>query len=102
MIIWQDEETGAIYQSETELLGLTPLGRKILCFFLQHPEKYLTKDEIIASAWGQTNGVSDDALYQQITGLRKALTDGHSHIKTWRGLPGGYRFHALAKNSSSL
>ena len=95
MIIWQDHETGAIYQSNNELASLTPLGRKLLCFFLQNSDKYLTKEEIIASVWGETLGVSDDALYQQITGLRRTLKNGHAHIQTWRGMPGGYRFHAL-------
>lgn len=97
--IWQDALTGEIYQGEQPLLQLAPKQRATLECFINNPNVYLTKTEIIDCVWPDTilrEGVSDGALYQQIRLLRRRLQQyapKHAYIETWRGSPeGGYRF----------
>ena len=97
-IIWHHTCTGEYLIKTTPIERLSPIQRRLLSFLLRNEGVYLTKTRIINGAWPDgtaRSGVSDDALFQQISALRKLLRNYSSHtfIVTWRGIPeGGYRF----------
>jgi hypothetical protein len=97
--IWLEEKTGDVYQGQTAVANLSPREREILRFFLQHPRQRLTYTAIIEAAWPDdvlVEGVTTEALYQSIRGVRKAIEPNPSkpvYIINWRGQPeGGYQF----------
>jgi DNA-binding winged helix-turn-helix (wHTH) protein/predicted ATPase len=57
-----------------QLLDLTPKVFAILRHFVEHPERLLTKDELLDAVWGDT-AVSEAALTSCIRDLRRALAD---------------------------
>jgi predicted ATPase/DNA-binding winged helix-turn-helix (wHTH) protein len=57
-----------------ERLELTPKAFAVLRHLVEHPEHLITKDELLAAAWGDTV-VSEAALTSCIRDLRKALDD---------------------------
>src|SRR5688572_27828127 len=56
------------------LLDLTPKVFAILRHFVEHPERLVTKDELLATVWADTV-VSEAALTSCIRDLRRALAD---------------------------
>ncbi|KAA3665125.1 MAG: winged helix family transcriptional regulator [Chloroflexi bacterium] len=97
-IVWHHTQTGEFLMNTQPIEGLSPIQRRILGYLLEHQGVYLTKTVIINAAWPDDisrAGVSDDALFQQISALRKVLRQysSQSFVVTWRGIPeGGYRF----------
>lgn len=97
--IWLAENTGDVYQGRTVVANLSPREREILRVFLQHPRQRLTYTAIIEAAWPDdvlVEGVTTEALYQSIRGVRKAIEPNPSqpvYVINWRGQPeGGYQF----------
>ena len=102
--IWLDEETEEAYQDKTPIQTLTPLERGVLHFLLRHPRIRHTKSDLIINAWPDdinTEGVTDDSLYQVIGGLRRKIEPNPtkpSYLLNWRGTPeGGYQFFPEGK-----
>lgn len=99
--IWMDKETGEIYQGQTLLNALlTPLEREVLNYFLTKPRLGHSKTDIIVNAWPdelRQKGVTDDSLYQIISGIRKKIEPNPSkplYLLNWRGWPeSGYQFY---------
>ena len=98
--IQKDARSGEIYQGQTLITPkLTPLEGSVLDFFLEKPHIRHTKSYIIANAWPSDidkQGVTDESLYQVVSGLRKKIEPGvkPSYILNWRGWPeGGYQFY---------
>ena len=95
--LWLHPKTGAFFVGKEEVQQLSPLQRRLLEVFLDHPNIYLTKTKIIEAAWPEEDcrsGVSDAALQRQISSLRQLLEkySEEEFIRTWRGIPeGGYR-----------
>lgn len=95
--LWLHPITGTFFVGAQEVAKLSPLQRRLLEVFLENPNKYLTKTEIIEAAWPEEVariGVSDAALQRQISSLRRLLEaySEQQFIITWRGIPeGGYR-----------
>ena len=56
------------------LLDLTPKAFAVLRHFVEHPERVVTKDDLLAAVWGDTV-VSEAALTSCIRDLRRALAD---------------------------
>lgn len=56
------------------LLQLTPRAFAVLCHLIEHPERLVTKDSLLATVWRDTV-VSDAALASCIRDLRRALDD---------------------------
>ena len=102
-------DTGKIYHQETNdviLQGrrsleqaLTPQDRKLLLFFLKHPQKVLRKDEIALALWPEAEvldrdrGIDDARLQKAVSQLRQVVEKGvetPTYIKTIHGV--GYRF----------
>ncbi|MCI0575510.1 MAG: winged helix-turn-helix domain-containing protein [Chloroflexi bacterium] len=97
--IWLDHNTGELYQGKVVLSGLAPLEKSVLSFFVQHPRRQHTHNDIIEAAWPddvQLEGVSTETLYQVIRGLRKKIEPNPGkpvYIINWRGQrKGGYQF----------
>ncbi len=97
--IWQDAQTGELYQGQTLLAELTGLERAMLAFLLKQPRLSHTKTDLIFNAWPddlRQQGVSDNSLYQVISNLRRQIEPNPSrpaYLVTWRGKPeGGYQF----------
>ena len=56
------------------LLDLTPKAFATLRHFVEHPERLITKDDLLAAVWGDTV-VSEAAISSCIRDLRRALAD---------------------------
>ena len=96
--LWLDEQADTIFQGETPVENLAPLESALLHHLLQHPYTRHTHTELIEAAWPEDTlreGVSTEALYQVVRGLRRKVEPTPSkprYIINWRGTPeGGYR-----------
>ena len=76
--------------------NLTSLEFKLLKFMIQNPDKILQREEIISTVWGEmktTQGVTDQALDQLMSRLRKKIEDDPNspiHLLTIKGR--GFKF----------
>lgn len=74
--VWQDENTGLIYQGQ-RCLHLAPLEHSLMVFFLANPEVVHSRNQLISKMWpddkGQDTGLREDGLYQLIAGLRRRI-----------------------------
>jgi len=78
-----------------QAIDLTPHALTLLAYFVQHPGRLVTKDELMQAVWHDTV-VSDDALYTVMREVRRVLRDDPHKphfIKTVHRE--GYRFLAL-------
>src|ERR1043166_7675756 len=76
------------------LVRLEPQVFDVLAYLVQHPDRTVTKEELLAQLWPQPF-VADDALTQCVARVRKALGDTgqtQRYIQTVRRR--GYRFIA--------
>jgi two-component system phosphate regulon response regulator PhoB len=75
-----------------KLLKLPPAEFQLLMFFMHHPERVYSRQQLIDHVWGSTSQVEERTIDVHIRRLRMALEpSGHSVlIQTVRG--SGYRF----------
>ena len=99
--IWYDAATGLLYQGKDLLDGLTPLEHSLLTYLAHHPRTRHTHTDLIEAVWPEDTireGVSTEALYQVVRGLRRKIEPSPSrprYIVNWRGTPeGGYQCFA--------
>ncbi len=88
-----ERRTGRLSRSDAEI-HLTPRAANVLRCLIAHPGEVVSKDELFAQVWKDVN-VTDDALLQVVSALRKALGDDPrrpEYIQTVTGE--GYRFIA--------
>jgi len=74
---------------------LTPLEFKLLSVFVQHPNRVLSRDELLNLVWGDPYGVSGDQVKLYVGYLRRKLVPDDpatAPIETLRGF--GYRYRA--------
>ena len=73
-------------------LEMGPTEFKLLHFFMTHPERVYSREQLLNYVWGENVYVEDRTVDVHIRRLRKALeADGHDKmIQTVRGM--GYRF----------
>ena len=73
-------------------LEMGPTEFKLLHFFMTHPERVYSREQLLNYVWGENGYVEDRTVDVHIRRLRKALeADGHDKmIQTVRGT--GYRF----------
>jgi len=97
--IWLDDSRDILYQGSTVLKDLTPLENGLLIFLVRHTQVRHTYTELIDAVWPEDvskEGVSTEALYQLVRGLRRKIEPDPSqprYLINWRGSPeGGYRF----------
>lgn len=80
--LWRDEE----------LVALRPKTFAILRYLVEHPNRLVTKEEMLRAVWGDTL-VSEDGLRDYLREIRQALCDDANaprFVETVRGR--GYRF----------
>ncbi|HET7757964.1 MAG TPA: winged helix-turn-helix domain-containing protein, partial [Steroidobacteraceae bacterium] len=75
-------------------LGLGPTEYRMLEFFMTHPERVYTRDQLLDRIWGGNVYVEERTIDVHIRRLRKALEEfGYDRfVQTVRG--SGYRFSA--------
>ena len=80
--------------SETTPLEMGPTEYKLLHFFMTHPERVYSREQLLNHVWGTNVYVEDRTVDVHIRRLRKALEiSGHDRmVQTVRGT--GYRFSA--------
>jgi hypothetical protein len=97
--IWLRPTDDAILSGSDSLEAeLTAQDRKLLLFFLENPQKILSKDDIAMALWpeeeiiGAERGIDDARLQKAVSQLRGVLEkeDTARYIHTVRGT--GYRF----------
>lgn len=75
-----------------EVVQLTPIEYKMLLFFMRHPNRTYTREQLIKHIWGQTTYIDDRTVDAQVRRLRDKLKQYKQQdlIKTIRGT--GYQF----------
>ena len=75
-----------------QAIEIGPTEFKLLHFFMTHPERVYSREQLLDNVWGMNVYVEDRTVDVHIRRLRKALTpSGHEqYIQTVRGA--GYRF----------
>jgi DNA-binding response OmpR family regulator len=76
-----------------QVIALAPREFALLQFFLSHPDRVFTTDEIVERVWGSEFVGEPQVLYVQIRSLREKLERDPSHpthLRTLRGV--GYKF----------
>lgn len=78
--------------TETNPLEMGPTEFKLLHFFMTHPERVYSREQLLNNVWGTNVYVEDRTVDVHIRRLRKALENsGHDKmVQTVRGT--GYRF----------
>ncbi|MDM5053641.1 phosphate regulon transcriptional regulator PhoB [Aeromonas dhakensis] len=78
--------------SEEKALDMGPTEFKLLHFFMTHPERVYSREQLLNNVWGTNVYVEDRTVDVHIRRLRKAIEEtGHDRlIQTVRGA--GYRF----------
>lgn len=73
-------------------LRLGPLEYRLLCFFLRHPDRVYSRDELLSYVWGEHAYIDERTVDVHIRRLRRNLTHKNHHklIQTVHG--SGYRF----------
>ncbi len=74
-----------------EQLELGPTEFKLLKFFMQHPERVYSREQILDAVWGQNVYIEERTVDVHVQRLRKALASSgvDQYIQTVRGT--GYR-----------
>ncbi len=75
-----------------ETVKLGPTEFRLLHFFMTHPERVYSRDQLLDQVWGNQVYIEDRTVDVHIRRLRKALApfDYDRHVQTVRG--SGYRF----------
>jgi len=80
-------------------VALSPKGFEVLIYLVSNPGRVIGKEELLTAIW-PGSFVEESSLSQQISLLRKALTDKSSYIVT---IPGrGYQFTGSVQAESSM
>lgn len=77
---------------DAEALEMGPTEFKLLHFFMTHPERVYSREQLLNNVWGTNVYVEDRTVDVHIRRLRKALSDHDYLVQTVRGA--GYRFSA--------
>lgn len=82
--------------SNDDAIDMGPTEFKLLHFFMTHPERVYSREQLLDNVWGTNVYVEDRTVDVHIRRLRKAISNnGHdAMIQTVRG--SGYRFSAKA------
>lgn len=82
--------------SDGKPVALGPTEFRLLAFFMSHPDRVYTREQLLDRIWGQNVYVEERTVDVHIRRLRKALSPhGHDNmIQTVRG--SGYRFSQQA------
>ncbi len=84
-----DAQAQRAYIQDTEIT-LSPLEFRLLQYFMGHPERAFSREQLLDQVWGADAYVEDRTVDVHIRRLRKALGEHGQMIETVRGT--GYRF----------
>ncbi len=88
-----DTSTASLRRGGQEV-PLPPKAFQVLAYLIEHRQQVVSKQELVEALWKDTF-VTDDALVQAITAVRKALGDDAEHPRYIRTKPRlGYQFIA--------
>ncbi len=97
--IWLESTTQLLYHGQQVLDNLTPKEAQVLQFLVEHPGVRHSYTDVIVKVWSDEenyHGVTNDALFQVIKGLRRKIEPNPAqpvYVVNWRGKPeGGYLF----------
>jgi DNA-binding response OmpR family regulator len=97
--IWFEPTTQMLYHGQQVLATLTPKEAQVLQFLVKQPGVRHSYTDLIVQVWSDEenyHGVSNDALFQVIKGLRRKIEPDPAqpvYVVNWRGRPeGGYVF----------
>jgi len=95
-----DQAAGWLRQGEREV-ELPPKAFQVLGYLIEQRERVVSKQELMQALWKDTF-VSDDALVQCITAIRRALGDDAEQPRYIRTKPRvGYQFIALVETGAA-
>lgn len=77
-----------------EPLAMGPTEFKLLHFFMTHPDRVYSREQLLNNVWGTNVYVEDRTVDVHIRRLRKALLEHEGLVQTVRGA--GYRFSTRA------
>ena len=91
---------GKVFKNGNEL-SITPIGFRLLVYFMQHKSEVVTKEQLLRDVWGHTGGFSDANLVDSaIRRLRKDIGDDAANPECLRTIWGvGYRFEEQRKSA---
>jgi two-component system phosphate regulon response regulator PhoB len=87
-----DRKARRVFHSEIEL-SLTSTEFNLLEFFLTHPGRAYSRDQLLESVWGEQRFVTPRTVDVHVRRLREQIEqhpDNPRHLTTVRGF--GYRF----------
>lgn len=91
-----DPEAASLRRGEAEL-GLPPKALLVLTYLIEHRQRVVPKQELVEAIWKDTF-VTDDALVQVVTAIRRALGDDPENPHYLRTRPRvGYQFIAAVE-----
>lgn len=95
-----EKEEGWVRQGEREV-DLPPKAFQVLCYLIEHRDRLVGKQEFMEALWKDTF-VTDDALVQAVTSIRRALGDDAEQPRFIRTKPRlGYQFIALVETKAA-
>jgi DNA-binding response OmpR family regulator len=65
-----------------QLIELTPMEYQVLCYFFDHPEQAISRDELLNNVWGYQKEVETRACDDTIRRLRKKIESCQVQIET--------------------
>lgn len=100
-----DLETHRVYRVDFEAkqkneLELTRIEYRILVAFLQHPDRVMSRNNIMDKVWGADCAMSDRVVDTHISHLRKKIISSGLNIEAMRGE--GYRLTVNTYAASSV
>ncbi|MBL9115892.1 MAG: response regulator transcription factor [Verrucomicrobiaceae bacterium] len=93
--------TREVRNAQGHIVELTPKEHGVLDYFLSHPHRPLTRDQILDAVWGTDVFVTDRSVDRTVTTLRQKIEANPSrpdHIRTVQKV--GYRFETEASSAS--
>lgn len=78
---------------EGELVKMTPIEQHLLEYLVQHADRVVPLEEILAEVWGTEYGDSRNYVHVYVSRLRRKLAEppeAHNYLRNERGT--GYRF----------
>jgi DNA-binding response OmpR family regulator len=97
--IWFEPTSKTLYHGQQVLDNLTPKEADVLQFLVNHPGARYSYTDVIVQVWSDEenyHGVTNDALFQVVKGLRRKIEPNPGepvYVVNWRGKPeGGYIF----------
>lgn len=91
-----DKDGGRVYKEGREL-ELTGREFMMLCYFMEHADKIISKEQLYEQVWGEYSSICDNTIMVHIRHLREKIEDNPSiprQLVTIKGL--GYKLKKRA------